>query len=117
MDINISDDGFLNALANIKKGFLIEELDSSLIRAINAIRDHGGKATVGITLEFKRIKDMETAIKITPKLIEKLPQEDMPTQAMFATIDGGLVAQHQEQIKMELIPAPAGNVTNLKRAE
>jgi hypothetical protein len=118
MEIVISEDGFLNALNNVKKGILVEELDNALIRAINAIRDHGGKATVGITLEFKRIKDMETAIKITPKLIEKLPQEDMPTQAMFATHAGGLVAQHQEQTTMELQPLVAfDNVSSLKRAE
>lgn len=118
MEIIISDDGFLNALNNVKKGVLVEELDAALIRGINAIRDHGGKAVIGITLEFKRIKDMETAIKITPKLIEKIPQEQLPTQAMFATYSGGLVAQNQEQAKLDLKPIPASdNVSHLKRAE
>ena len=104
MNIPISDDGFVNALCSINTGELVHELDRSLIKAVRAIFDHGGKAEITLKLKLARIPNMDTAVNITPETVVKLPKEEMPSKALFVTRDHGLSDQYQEQQGLPLGP-------------
>lgn len=131
MQLEISPDGFVNALVNIKKGQVIDELDQELVNAVEAIMDATGKSKAVITLklEISRIRNMDTAVALKPAITVKLPKQEIPEQAMFVNSTHGLVSQHQEQLgldmrpsssapdKTPLRPAAGGNVTPLNPGE
>jgi len=102
MEIEISPDGFINALKTINGGALIDELDRDIIKAVEAIFDNGGKADITLKLTLSRIANMETAVNIKHDVIVKLPKEDRPNQAMFVTAGSGLTDQFQKQDALPL---------------
>lgn len=97
MDVPISEDGFINAIRSINGGALVEELDREMIKAVQAIFDHGGKAELTLKLKINRIANLETAVNITPDVVAKIPKEERPSKAMFVTPGNGLTDQYQEQ--------------------
>lgn len=113
MDIPISEDGFINALRSINGGALVEELDREMIKAVQAIFDHGGKAEVTLKLKLARIANMDTAVTITPDVQTKVPKEERPSKAMFVTAGSGLSDQHQEQQGLPLGEETERPVTTL----
>jgi hypothetical protein len=116
MELAISPDGFVNALANIRKGLVIEELDRELIRAVEAVMDNGGKATITLKVDISRIKNLESAVTLKPEVTTKLPKEEAPEQAMFVNSTHGLVSQHQEQLGLDMNPSAGGSKQSLRPA-
>ena len=104
MDIPISDDGFLTTLRLINGGAVVAELDSSLIKGVSAIFDHGGKAEITLKLKLTRIKNMDTAVTLTAEVTQKLPKGEPASKAFFVTPSCGLSDQPQEQQALPLGP-------------
>lgn len=102
MDIEVSEDGFINMLRAQNGGALIEELDRELITGIQAMFDHGGSSDITLKIKLSRVPNMATAVNIKHDVIAKHPQEERPTKAMFVTGGSGLTDQYQEQTNMEL---------------
>lgn len=118
MDIPISEDGFINAVRSINGGALVEELDREMIKAVQAIFDHGGKADITLKLKLARIPNMETAVNITHDVIAKVPKEERPAKAMFVTAGSGLSDQYQEQQGLPLgseTERPRANLTSIDK--
>jgi hypothetical protein len=102
MEIEISEDGFINALRSQNGGALIEELDRELAKAVQAIFDHKGGAEITLKLKIERLPRMENALEITPAVAVKLPKEERPSKVMWVTAGSGLTDQYQEQQSMDL---------------
>jgi len=123
VQIEVSDDGFMNMLRGLNKGAVVEELDRELIKGVGAILDHGGSSTITLKISIKRIRDLESAVSITHDVVAKHPKEDRPVKAMFITSGNGLVDQQQEQPSLPLgegrpltrsnLSEPTGTVTRL----
>lgn len=102
MEIEISEDGFINAVRSINGGALVEELDREMIKGVQAIFDHGGSSEITLKLKLSRIPNMETAVKIAHDVKANHPREDRPIKAMFVTKGSGLADQPQEQTGLDL---------------
>lgn len=102
MQVEISEDGFINMLMNQNGGAVIEELDREMIKGTGAIFDFGGTSEITLKIKQKRIANMETAVSIAHDVIAKHPKEDRPLKAMFVTTGNGLTDQHQEQKSLGL---------------
>lgn len=111
LEIEISEDGFINMLRGLNGGAVVDELDRELIKAVGAVLDHGGASQITVKISLKRLRDLESAVTITHDVIAKHPKEVRPAKAMFVTQGNGLVDQHQKQ---ELLPLGEGR--DLKRA-
>jgi hypothetical protein len=110
MEIEVSEDGFINALRSINGGALVEELDRELIKGVQAIFDHGGSSEITLKFKVSRIPGMEKAVNIRHNVAAKHPQEERPAKAMFITAGSGLSDQYQEQQGL-----PLGTPTEAKR--
>jgi hypothetical protein len=102
MQVEISEDGFINMMRNQNGGALIDELDRELIKANQAVLDHGGKATITLKISLARIKHLEAAMDIGHDVVVSLPKEERPHSAMFLTTGNGLSAQFQKQESLQL---------------
>jgi len=102
MQVEISEDGFINLMRNQLGGALIDELDRELIKANQAVLDHGGKATITLKFSVARIKHLDAAMDIGHDVSVSLPKEERPHSAMFLTKGNGLSAQHQKQESLPL---------------
>ncbi|WP_339064776.1 hypothetical protein [Teredinibacter turnerae] len=102
MEIEISEDGFINMLRNHNGGALVDELDRELIKGISAIQDFGSETKVGVVFTIKRIKEMTTAVNIIPTVTKKHPEEPPTKGAMFISRSNGLITQKQEQQQLQL---------------
>lgn len=102
MEIEVSEDGFVNAIMAINGGALIDELDREMIKSVQAIFDNGGKADITLKLSLSRIANMESAVNIKHDVTVKLPKEERPNKAMFVTHGSGLTDQYQQQDKLPL---------------
>lgn len=127
MQIEISEDGFLNMVRTVGGGALLDELERELIKAVGAILDHGGKATINLKFNLQRIRNMEGAIDIGHDVSVTLPKEERAHAAMFVTRGNGLATQHQKQEQLPLgqatspvrpkLEAAGGNITRLGTQE
>lgn len=126
MQIEISEDGFLNMLRGLNGGAVVDELDRELTKGISAILDHGGTTSITLKINVKRLRDLQGAVTITHDVVAKHPKEDRPAKAMFVTDGNGLVDQQQEQVPLALgegrefkrstLTEASGSVTRLKGA-
>jgi hypothetical protein len=105
MQIEISEDGFLNMLNTLNKGDIVAQLDDALMDAVQGLKDHGGKAEITLNIKISPIKSFATAVTITPDIKLKIPHGKQPENAMFINSSLGLVAQPQEQLSLEMKPA------------
>lgn len=117
METKISDDGFLNLLQAQNGGALVDELDRELIKAVEAVLDHNGSATITLTIGVSRIKNLEAAMSITHDVKTKLPKAERPASAMFLTPGNGLSVQFQKQEALPLGEPVAAPVISLVPAE
>lgn len=102
MQIEVSEDGFINMLHAQNGGALVGELNRELIKANEAVLDNGGKATITLKITVQRIKHLEAAMDIGHDVTVVLPKEDRPHSAMFLTPGNGLSVQHQKQESLPL---------------
>lgn len=102
MQVEISEDGFINMLMQQNGGAVIEELDRELIKGVGAIFDHGGNTNITLKITVKRIPNMDTAVSISHDVVAKHPKEERPAKAMFVTTGNGLADQVQEQQNLGL---------------
>ena len=110
MEIEVSQDGFVNMLRSINGGALVEELDREMIKGVQAIFDHGGKAEITLKIKIDRVANLETAVNISHDVTAKHPREARAKKAMFITKGSGLSDQYQEQAGL-----PLGAPTESKR--
>ncbi len=116
-DLVISEDGFLNMLANQNGGAIIEELDRELIKGIAGIQDFGGESTITLKIKINPIKNLEKCMNITPTVSAKHPQEPPVSKAMFVSQGNGLVDQYQQQEELPMERPIAPVKANLKPIE
>lgn len=101
-ELKVSPDGFVNMLASLDKGLVVEELDRELVKAIQSITDFGGASTITLKIGIKKMANMETAVVIGYDIIVKHPKEDRRLSSMFVVGGCGLVEDFQEQQSLEL---------------
>lgn len=102
MQVEISEDGFINLLLNQNSGALVEELDRELTKGIGAILDHGGDSKITLTIGVKRIAGLEAAVNILHDVKVAHPKEPRPKKAMFITNGNGVTDQPQKQERLAL---------------
>jgi len=105
VEISISPDGFIQMLRNQNGGALVEELEREMVKGIGAVLDHGGVATLNLTLKFARIPSMDKGMAIKHDVKTNFPKEVRLESAMFLSDGNGLLTQPQEQATMALEPA------------
>jgi hypothetical protein len=110
MQIEISEDGFINAVRALNGGAVIEELDREIIKAVQAIFDHGGSSEISLKLKISRIAGLEKAVRVGHDVSAKHPKEKRPEKAMFVSRGSGLTDQNQEQD-----PLPLGDEVQPRR--
>tara|TARA_R110000772_G_scaffold48089_4_gene109876 strand:- start:64537 stop:64911 length:375 start_codon:yes stop_codon:yes gene_type:complete len=110
MEIEVSEDGFINVIRCISGGALVEELDREMIKGVQAIFDHGGKSEITLKIKIDRVANLETAVNISHDVTAKHPKEARGKKAMFITKGSGLSDQYQEQGGL-----PLGTPTEAKR--
>ena len=118
MEINISEDGFINMLQAQNGGALVDELDREMIKGVQAIFDHGGASEITVKIKLSRIPNMDTAVNIKHDVTAKHPKEDRPTKAMFISAGSGLTDDYQEQRGLPLgapVDAKKPNLTPVSR--
>lgn len=113
MQVEISEDGFLNLLQYLNGGGLVGELDLELIKMVQAVREHNGEAKLTLTIAVNRIKQLPTAVNISHDITVKLPKEKRREDAMFMNQHHGLVTQPQEQKTFDLQPITNTNIQKL----
>jgi hypothetical protein len=102
MEVEISEDGFINLLQKQNGGALIDELDREMIKGTQAIFDHGGTSEIILTIKLKKIPNMNAAVDIGHGVKLKFPKEARPHSAMFVTAGNGLADQFQDQKSLDL---------------
>lgn len=113
-EVIISPDGFINMLMMQNGGAVVDELDREMIKGIQAILDHGGKADLTVKFSFTKIKNLEGAMSITHDVAFKHPKEKRPEKAMFLTPGNGLSDQQQDQGSLDLEHSTPATVSHLK---
>lgn len=85
----------LGVLQTHRRGEILKEADAALTDVIDAIRQHGGKGKLTLTLNFKLEKGDQ--ISLTPDLKTEKPRRAMSTGIFFATDDGQLTRTDPNQ--------------------
>ena len=74
------------------------DFDEAVRQCLQAINDHGGKATMTVKFDFKRHKNFDDVIGVQashPAL--KLPKPEQKETLMFTNAQNDLLVQRQEQ--------------------
>lgn len=85
----------LGVLQTHRRGEILAEADAALTDVVDAIRQHGGKGKLTLTLNFKLEKGDQ--ISLTPDLKVEKPRRAMSTGIFFATGDGRLTRTDPNQ--------------------
>lgn len=94
---------FSQQLAYINKGTLDAELTETLAMIIKAVRETRKKGSVTLTLNCEMLNTRtEDTIKVTPDVKFSKPKLELADTIMFSTIDGDLLRDDPDQIKMNL---------------
>lgn len=102
MEIEISEDGFINMLQAQNGGALVGDLDREMIKGLQACWDHGGKSVITLKITMSRTAGMDIAANIVPDLTAKHPKEPLMGSTMFVTKGSGLSSHYQEQEALDL---------------
>ncbi len=86
---------YATTLAELDKGQLLERLSEDLMKAIAAVKLHGGKASLRLDLKIARISD--EAVEIVPEPAIKIPVKPLRRSIYFADDDGNLSKTRFEQ--------------------
>jgi len=85
----------LTLLQTHRRGEILKEADAALTDVIDAIRQHGGKGKLTLTLNFKLEKGDQ--ISLTPDLKVEKPRRAMSAGIFFATDEGQLTRTDPNQ--------------------
>ncbi|MBL1293046.1 MAG: hypothetical protein COB61_004155 [Thiotrichales bacterium] len=97
---NAKPDLWNRTVASLSGGSIQLEMSDLLAEAVEAMRKTNKKAEVGLTLIIKPLRN--GAYQITPKIIDKLPEEDKGCTIMFGTPDGNLQRNDPNQSELPL---------------
>lgn len=86
---------FLNFVQSHRRGEIPTEGDAALTDILSAIREHGGKGKLTLTLNIKMNKSGQ--IEITPDLKSEKPRRAMSAGLYFATDEGALTRRDPNQ--------------------
>ena len=86
---------FLGFLQTNRKGEIPAEADAAMTDILAALREHGGKGKLTITLNFSFTKSGQ--IEIKPDLKSEKPRRAMSTGIYFADDDGNLTRSDPNQ--------------------
>lgn len=92
--------GFVTALAEIRKGNFMAEATEKLAEVAEAVKQHGKKGSLTLKLELKLNTDGET-IAVKPTCDIKVPQADVKEVTFFVD-DGRLVRYNPKQPELPL---------------
>lgn len=85
------------SLENVCNGELNEEFQSIIPLVMSQLK-HGGKASIGITLEIKRIDNTDTMVSVSYKMKHTVP----PTvKSSICQVTGDNMLKTEEPIKTE----------------
>lgn len=102
---------FLNTLAAMNAGIVINDLDDALRSATKAASD--AKAKAKVLLEISVVPNGEGAggtalFKLDAKIKTSLPQEPRQPSVFFSDDDGNLTRRNPKQEEMKLTMQPGG---------
>lgn len=86
---------FIALLQSMRRGEILAEGDSHLTKVVEAIREHGGKGSITLSLALKMNKAGQ--IEITPDLKSQAPRRALSTGIFFADDDGNLTRRDPNQ--------------------
>jgi hypothetical protein len=86
---------FLQLLQTHRRGEIPSEADDALSDILTALREHGGKGKLTLTLNLKLNKTGQ--IELTPDLKAEKPRRAMSTGLFFADDDGRLLRRDPNQ--------------------
>lgn len=86
---------FLQLLQSHRRGEIPAEADAALTDILTALREHGGKGKLTLTLNLKLNKTGQ--IELAPDLKSEKPRRAMSTGLFFADDDGRLLRRDPNQ--------------------
>lgn len=86
---------FIGFIQSHRRGEIPTEGDAAMTDILNAIREHGGKGKLTLTMNFKLNKSGQ--IEIQPDLKVEKPRRAMSTGLYFADDDGNLSRRDPKQ--------------------
>lgn len=86
---------FLQLLQSHRRGEIPNEADAALTDILTALREHGGKGKLTLTLTLKLNKTGQ--IELAPDLKSEKPRRAMSTGLFFADDDGRLLRRDPNQ--------------------
>ncbi len=89
-------------------GAFIDLCSQKLADAVRAVEETGKAGKVTITLDLKR---SSSAIEVTPRCTNKVPEPKPDSSLLWATVEGNLTEQNPNQQTLELRPVAAPAVT------
>lgn len=97
---------FQRVVSRCDAGYLDERLSAEVTRIVKAMREHGGKGVISLTLAFSI--DQRDQVVIKPDLKVKLPEPDVGVSGpLFADDEGRLYVDDPKQQRLPLKEAPA----------
>ena len=87
---------FNETLEDLHHGDLSEQLGIDLADVVKAVMETGKKGALILKLDVKRTGLKKCVVDTTIKT--SIPRDDLPTQAMFATLDGDLQLDNPDQL-------------------
>ncbi|MEY8688353.1 MAG: hypothetical protein AB9M53_00555 [Leptothrix sp. (in: b-proteobacteria)] len=89
-------------------GAFIDLCSVKLADAVRAVEETGKAGKVTITLDLKR---SSSAIEVTPRVTNKVPEPKPDSSLLWATVEGNLTEENPHQQKLELRPVEAPALT------
>lgn len=107
---------FAAVLQDINGGQFADQLAHDLQNLVDAVREHGRKGKLTITLEVAPLRGNATAFTVAARRDLKLPQEEPMESVFFGTEDGNLVRDDPRQMALPLRTVNKPDQGELKRA-
>lgn len=89
----------VNTMALLHKGTFIALCTEKLAEAVKAVEDTDKAGKLTITIDLKKHAG---ALLVTAKVTNKVPEEKVDADLLWATVEGNLVQQNPAQQNLEL---------------
>ena len=99
---------FLEFLANLREGQLIDEAHRALTELEEAVNDTGKKGTLTITIDLERVNGAAFMVGVIDKLVVKAPVRDREKTLLFRAENGRFTRRDPRQPDLPGMRAIAG---------
>lgn len=91
---------FADVLRDIRAGEVSDAAATSMQQLVAAVREHGKKGTLTITVVVEPMKNNESALAVSGEVTLKAPREAPRAAIFFADGDGNLLRDDPRQIAL-----------------